>query len=109
MTRVHFLHMTIDKTQVFLLISEMSLGPGDHQFYYNHRCRQYNKCQQSHQQIYPEHHDQNAYDCGKTCNHLCQADRKCLINCFNIIYHPALYLTMSLAVKEFKGQSVKLN
>ena len=60
MAAVNLLNLSIDVTQIFLLVTEEFLGFLRHQSDQPHRNWQDHKCDQRHQRRDTQHHDQNA-------------------------------------------------
>ena len=106
MACVHFLHVTVDGSQIFLLILEVSLGLGHHQLYHDHGKGQHQDSHQCHEYADPQHHDKYADYRRYAGYHLRQADGKCLVHSLYVVYHPALYLAVSDTVEIFQRQPV---
>ena len=108
MSRIHFLYMPVYIPQIFLLIFEVPLGSGYHQLDHKHRERQHYKGRDGHNDTDTQHHNEDPYDRRKTGDHLRKTQGQCLVYRFDIVYHPALDLSVRLPVKVFQRQAIQL-
>ena len=106
MAAVNLLDLSIDVTQILLLVTEEFLGFLRHQSDQPHRNRQDHKCDQCHQRGDTQHHDQNADQRCHGCDNCGNALVQSLTQCVDIVGNAGEYFAIGAALKIFHRHAV---